>query len=152
MSIKRHQSGFTLIELLVVIAIIGMLASVVLASLSGARQKGANAARLESVKSLKTALELYYNDNGGYPTSHGSANGDVALSDPTLTAALVPKYLPAMPPQLIADGDHYYGNGVTTGVTRNYDLLINKVDGVGTCRTGETIGTGDWGLSTICPF
>ncbi len=52
--------GFTLIELLVVIAIIGLLASIVLASVSTARTKGQDAARISDVKSLETAMELYY--------------------------------------------------------------------------------------------
>ncbi len=53
-------SGFTLIELLVVIAIIGVLASIVLASLNSARQKSRDARRIADVKQLQLALELYY--------------------------------------------------------------------------------------------
>lgn len=60
--------GFTLIELLVVIAIIGILSSVVLASLNSARQKGRDARRISDVKQIQLALELYYDANGTYPT------------------------------------------------------------------------------------
>ncbi len=87
--LPTSKKGFTLIELLVVIAIIGVLSSVVLASLNTARTKGQDAARISSVKSLKTALEMYYNDNGGYPTSAGTANGDVPLNDVTLVSKLI---------------------------------------------------------------
>ncbi len=64
--------GFTLIELLVVIAIIGLLSSVVLASLNGARKKGRDARRLSDIKQLQTALELYYSDNNAYPAATSS--------------------------------------------------------------------------------
>ncbi len=57
------QKGFTLIELLVVIAIIGILASVVLASLNTARKKGADAKIKSELVNARTQAELYYNTN-----------------------------------------------------------------------------------------
>jgi prepilin-type N-terminal cleavage/methylation domain-containing protein len=66
---NKNQKGFTLIELLVVIAIIGLLASVVLLALNSARSKSRDAKRLADMRQLSTALELFYNDMGGYPTT-----------------------------------------------------------------------------------
>jgi type II secretion system protein G len=63
----RKNKGFTLIELLVVIAIIGILSSVVLASLNSARTKSRDAKRVSDIKQLQLALELYFDDNGSYP-------------------------------------------------------------------------------------
>ena len=49
-----------MIELLVVIAIIGLLSSVVLSSLNGARKKGRDARRMADLKQIQVAQELYY--------------------------------------------------------------------------------------------
>ena len=68
----KKESGFTLIELLVVIAIIGILSSVVLASLNSARKKSRDARRVGDIKQLQLALEMYYDSNASYPTSTDS--------------------------------------------------------------------------------
>lgn len=70
MKTKLFSRGFTLIELLVVIAIIGILASVVLASLSSAREKSRNAAKEAEMKEVVKALDLYLLANGHYPNSN----------------------------------------------------------------------------------
>ncbi|HVB19998.1 MAG TPA: type II secretion system protein [Candidatus Paceibacterota bacterium] len=69
------KRGFTLIELLVVIAIIGVLSSVVLASLNTARGKANDAKRLSDMHQVQTALELYNLKNNGYPFSNNSGCG-----------------------------------------------------------------------------
>lgn len=66
MKINTIKRGFTLIELLVVIAIIGILASVVLASLNTARDKGSDASIKASLTSARAQAELYYDKNKTY--------------------------------------------------------------------------------------
>lgn len=61
------KGGFTLIELLVVIGIIGVLASMVTASLTSARRKSRDLRRIADVKQLQLALELYFSGHNEYP-------------------------------------------------------------------------------------
>jgi prepilin-type N-terminal cleavage/methylation domain-containing protein len=63
----NFKKGFTLIELLVVIAIIGVLSSIVLASLNNARKTANDAKRLSDIHQIQTALEMYRLAYNAYP-------------------------------------------------------------------------------------
>lgn len=70
----KHIRGFTLIELLTVIFIIGILATLILANFSRAREKTRDSRRKADMSTLKTALDGYYQRNQGYPID--TFNGD----------------------------------------------------------------------------
>lgn len=125
---RERERGFTLIELLVVISIIGLLSSIVMASLVTAKQKAQDSALLQNIKQLQLAMEMYRNDHGNYPQLNycdtatlGYCDFD-STQDPQnlkeLEDALVPKYIPSI--NLLSYKNYYEPAGL--GPWYSFDL------------------------------
>lgn len=158
-------SGFTLIELLVVIAIIGVLASIVLASLNSARQKSRDARRIADIKQLQLALELYYDAQSppAYPVSTGACDATLRGLQVLATGGYIPQV--ARDPSLPAATNCYwyatntsgtpnstYHLGATVEQTTNpalsSDKDCNSLTGAG-CPATAYIGGFDASVATI---
>jgi prepilin-type N-terminal cleavage/methylation domain-containing protein len=70
-SSSGRAAGFTLVEVLVAATILATLVGGVLLTLNPIEQinKGQDAQRMSDLQAVKTALDLYYNDTGCYPTA-----------------------------------------------------------------------------------
>ncbi len=80
----RRSSGFTLIEVLVVVAIIALLISILLPSLSNAREQARRAKCLSNLKSIATAVHSFAAAHKGYAQLI-CRHHDVVVADPTKT-------------------------------------------------------------------
>jgi len=135
-----YKKGFTLIELLVVVAIIGMLSSVVLASLNTARGNARDARRVQDGRQIATALELRYNVTNNYPAGVG-----VPVST-ALTSLVSGDYMPALPvdPLYGASSGNYY-QYCTTGSA--FEILVWRESAGAYCHIrhgANDTGSGCW--------
>ena len=128
----RTKKGFTLIELLVVIAIIGILSSVVLASLNTARTKARDAQRISDLRQIQLGLEFYYDaqNPNSYPL--------LAAPGGAVPAALqTGGYLPTIPVEPISTRPpyKYYGTATTYCAGVNLEAAALPSNNNGACVT-----------------
>ena len=126
---NRLQSGFTLIELLVVIAIIGLLASVILASLGSVQARARDARRIEDINSLQKAFALHLTSSGTYPisTSTTTLDGTDAISVAIIASesiATIPRD-PTTPVYVYT----YISNSIGSTYTLSFCLETNAIKG-----------------------
>lgn len=156
MRMKRKSDilGFTLIELLVVIAIIGVLASIVLASLNSARRKSRDARRITDLKQIQLALELFFDGASPpqYPLATVTCDATNARGLEVLSAG---GYIPQVPrdPQ---GGCYQYTSNASPATRMTYHLgatleeatnpalsskkACDSTDNVPVCSAGVTYG------------
>lgn len=154
--LERSRKAFTLIELLIVIAVIGILAGIVVFSVTGAQKKSRDNTRKTDIEQIKSALEMYKQANGAYPESGCSDNsagcyspgGSVyyiviqgsntsGTSGSTVFKSAISKYLSPVPtdPTNTNDYRYLYFKGSAGG----YYLLSKKL---------ESGNGGNFGLNT----
>ncbi len=111
---KFSKLGFTLIELLVVISLIGVLATLVLANLSAARERGRDSQRKADLRNIQTALQIYYNDYGVFPDDQtNSISGCGAAGDSLCTwgetfASGIQTYMSVLPNDPLPNVSYFY--------------------------------------------
>ncbi|MEJ2347573.1 MAG: type II secretion system protein [Patescibacteria group bacterium] len=111
---RKFLKGFTLIELLVVVSLIGVLATLVLANLSAARQRGRDAERKADLRNIQTALRIYYNDYGYYPTHQSTSISGCGTGGTSICvwgesfASDIQTYMSVLPDDPLPSVSYYY--------------------------------------------
>ncbi|MEK7129361.1 MAG: type II secretion system protein [Patescibacteria group bacterium] len=109
LTLFNSSRGFTILELIVSLAIIALLLGVVINGIAGSRQRTRDVKRVDEIKQLQNALQLYHNDNQSYPAT---LDRDI----------LVPAYIKALPKDPATAGDYLYAALLVRSTCNNYHL------------------------------
>lgn len=125
----QKQKGFTIVELLIVIVVIAILAAISIVAYNGIQERARDSQRVQDVKTIAKALEMYYLDNNTFPSSACTLGtgckingGWSTTSDGSwshLETQLVPKYLSSLPKDPMASTAT--APGISAGY--NYDYI-----------------------------
>ena len=156
---QNRKKGFTIIELLVVISIIGLLSTISVVSLNGARIKSRDAKRVSDISQLKTAIELYFNDQGyypaeGVPVSLGTGTKlvlcDVGFVASASSCNSNKIYMGKVPRNPGPNGMEYTYTSITS--SENYNLAYSLEQGTSSLPSGYNTVDGGNGSTTSDPL
>ena len=124
----RRERGFTLIELLVVVAILGIVASIAIAAMLNALDKGKQKRTMSDIHSIAIATESYHIDHSSYPVG--------ITTWPALQVQISPFFIKAPP---AADGWDRAWSVATDGIS--YTLVSLGKDGLPDTWSGGMTGS-----------
>ncbi len=121
---ETKNKGFTLIELLVVIAIIGVLAAIVLAALSRAREKAKDVSVMTSATTIRSIAGQYFYAQNGF----GAVGTNTGMCDSTGGDEDVVRLLTAIEEKAVSAPVCTIGTGTTNGQTYTITVEITDTD------------------------
>ncbi|MEK7069132.1 MAG: prepilin-type N-terminal cleavage/methylation domain-containing protein [Patescibacteria group bacterium] len=125
MPAHEGRAGFTLVELLVVIAIIGLLASIVMASLSSVQSKARDTKRIEDVNQVRKALTIYSSSFNNYPIA--TATTTLTATSTVGSALMSSGAMPRMPQDPSIYQYNYVSNAEGSSYNINFCLETNSI-------------------------
>ena len=129
--LNKNKNGFTIIELVIVISVISLFFILSIIGLNITRRKSRDSKRLNDVKQIQEALDLYFNDKSFYPASLrfdsklGSSYGSMLcfegfVIDDSECMTLGKTYMPIVPKNPLPRGIEYTYKQLSSGL--DYEL------------------------------